>query len=280
MFNRIYLEITNHCNLACSFCPPHRRNTRFLSRDELNHRMRRIAQRTKNVYFHVKGEPLMYPYLAEALDVAHHHDLNVHLVSNGLLIEKHGDMILNHPAVETITLSLHSYSELDTIEQAKQLVHLKHWLTQQRPHHPHIRLRVWDADTGNHLNSRNLINYLTAYEMEDQTTQFRISLRHNRHIQSDICFDWPDLATGELYPEGRCKAGMMLAVLADGTITPCCLDGEGVIALGNIDTEDLDEILTSQRYLAFKQGMNDRKPSEALCRCCSYKQRFDAKEAL
>jgi radical SAM protein with 4Fe4S-binding SPASM domain len=279
MFNRIYLEITNHCNQACSFCPPHSRNTRYLSVDELHHRMHALAQHTKNVYFHVKGEPLMSPHLADALDAAYKNHLNVHLVSNGLLIEKHGDLILNHPAVQTISISLHSYHELEESRRDRQITHLKSWLDRQHPQHPHIRLRVWDAGTQSHPFSRNLIRRLTAYEMDEHVRpDFRVSLTHNRHIQSDVRFSWPSLADGERYPEGRCNAGMMLAILADGTVTPCCLDGEGIIALGNLNTASLDEIIASPRYRAFLQGMNDRKPSEALCRSCSFKQRFEPKE--
>jgi radical SAM protein with 4Fe4S-binding SPASM domain len=281
MFNRIYLEITNQCNMTCSFCPPHRRAARFLSQSELDHRMHHIAQHTKNVYFHVKGEPLLSPHLQAALDAAYRHQLDVHLVSNGLLIGRHGDLILNHPSVKTITLSLHSYSELDPIVVDKQIGIMQEWLSMQRPHHPHIRLRIWDADTGKHINSRHLIKRLTGYEIaENVRPNFRVSLQPNRHIQSDVRFDWPDLSQGERYPEGRCNAGMMLAVLADGTVTPCCLDGEGIIGLGNIEHTALSEIIASQRYRAFLQGMNDRKPSEALCRSCSFKQRFIQKEEI
>ena len=281
MFNRIYLEITNHCNQTCSFCPPHTRNTRFLSVEELHARMHTLARHTKNVYFHVKGEPLMSPHLAEALDAAYKHHLNVHLVSNGLLIEKHGDLILNHPAVATISISLHSYSELEASLQESHIGKLKTWLDTQQAHHPHIRLRVWDADTASHHTSRHLVQRLTAYAMEEPLQpDFRVSLRPNRHIQSDVRFTWPSLSDGERYPEGRCNAGMMLAILADGTVTPCCLDGDGIMALGNLNTASLEAMIASQRYLAFRKGMSDRKPSEALCRSCSFKQRFKPKEAL
>jgi radical SAM protein with 4Fe4S-binding SPASM domain len=276
MFNRIYLEITNHCNLTCSFCPPHLRNTKSLSIDELNRRILNIAQHTKNVYFHVKGEPLMSPHLKEALDASHRHHLRVHLVSNGLLIDQQGELILNHPAVETISISLHSYNELSPKLQDQHVDGLKRWLAGQLPHHPHVRLRIWDADTSDHMRSRHLIRRLTDAKLEEQNKpDYRVSLLPNLHIQSDIRFDWPDLSNGELYPDGRCKAGMMLAVLADGTITPCCLDGSGVIALGNIDHININDMLETQRYKDFLQGMNDRKPSEALCRSCSYKLRFD-----
>ena len=39
MLKRVYVEITNICNLRCDFCPGTRREGRFLSAEEL----RRIA---------------------------------------------------------------------------------------------------------------------------------------------------------------------------------------------------------------------------------------------
>lgn len=279
MFNRIYLELTNHCNLACTFCPPHRRNTRFLRPDEIKSRMGDVAKHTRDVYFHVKGEPLLSPYLKEALNEALLHGLNVHLVTNGLLLPIHGDLVLNHPSVKTITISLHSFSELDPTIRVLHLTHLKSWLNRIDDTHPHIRLRVWDGCSENYDTSRSLIRTLTGYELDEKPkVSFRHSLRRNLHVQSDVRFEWPTLDDAEKHPIGRCNAGlMMLAILVDGTTTPCCLDGEGIIRLGNVDDVPIETMIASERYRRFIQGMNDRKPTEALCRACSYKRRFDAK---
>ena len=63
-------------------------------------------------------------------------------------------------------------------------------------------------------------------------------------------------------------------ILADGTVVPCCLDSDGVIALGNIFKEDIDTILSSPRAKAISEGFSHRKASEELCKRCQYAQRF------
>jgi radical SAM protein with 4Fe4S-binding SPASM domain len=63
-------------------------------------------------------------------------------------------------------------------------------------------------------------------------------------------------------------------ILCDGTVVPCCLDSDGVIALGNVFREDLSDILNSPRAQAIAAGWQRRTPSEDLCRRCGYAQRF------
>ena len=62
--------------------------------------------------------------------------------------------------------------------------------------------------------------------------------------------------------------------LCDGTVVPCCLDSDGVIALGNLFCEDLEAILNSERARAMVAGFRCGVASEDLCRRCGYAQRF------
>ncbi|MBR4074333.1 MAG: SPASM domain-containing protein, partial [Firmicutes bacterium] len=63
-------------------------------------------------------------------------------------------------------------------------------------------------------------------------------------------------------------------ILADGTVVPCCLDSDGVIALGNIFKEEISFILHSKRALAMLEGFQCGTASEELCKRCGYAQRF------
>ena len=48
-------------------------------------------------------------------------------------------------------------------------------------------------------------------------------------------FTWPDITKDKIIDKGRCLAlKEQLAILADGTVVPCCLDHNGDISLGNI----------------------------------------------
>jgi len=57
-------------------------------------------------------------------------------------------------------------------------------------------------------------------------------------------------------------------------VVPCCLDHEGDIALGNLFTQDMEQILSAPRAQALYQGFSDGKAAEALCRRCGYASRF------
>ena len=65
-----------------------------------------------------------------------------------------------------------------------------------------------------------------------------------------------------------------LAVLCDGTVVPCCLDGEGRIPLGNLLAQPLDEILAAEPARSIAAGFALQKRLHPLCRRCGYAQRF------
>ena len=67
MFSRIYLEITNCCNLSCAFCPGTRRARRMLPAEEFRLLAGKLRPWTDYLYLHVLGEPLLHPQLPELL---------------------------------------------------------------------------------------------------------------------------------------------------------------------------------------------------------------------
>ena len=87
--------------------------------------------------------------------------------------------------------------------------------------------------------------------------------------------DWPDLSVSEQRDTGTCRALKdQLAVLSDGTVVPCCLDHEGDVSLGNLFSQELDEILGSAPAQTLLSGFAARKLIQPLCRRCGYARRF------
>ena len=75
---------------------------------------------------------------------------------------------------------------------------------------------------------------------------------------------------------GTCKGGKkQLAILVDGTIVPCCLDNEGIINLGNIFENSIQDILNTTRYKELINGFNNNKLNEELCKKCGYRNKFN-----
>ena len=57
---KIYLEITNRCNLNCDFCIKNNRKVTNISIEDYKYIIDKIKDKTCELYLHVLGEPLMH----------------------------------------------------------------------------------------------------------------------------------------------------------------------------------------------------------------------------
>ncbi len=84
---RIHLEVTNVCNFKCEFCPDAimERKRGHMDIALLKKALDEIANYSlaKVVAFHLMGEPLIYPHIFAAIDMAIARRLNLHLTTNG-----------------------------------------------------------------------------------------------------------------------------------------------------------------------------------------------------
>ena len=86
MFQRAYVEITNVCNLRCSFCPGTAREKKFLDPADFRVLAEKLRPWTDYLYLHVMGEPLLHPALGEILDICDALGLRVCVTTNGVLL--------------------------------------------------------------------------------------------------------------------------------------------------------------------------------------------------
>ena len=94
---------------------------------------------------------------------------------------------------------------------------------------------------------------------------------HNTYVDFDSEFIWPDLNNNYYNEVGTCYALRdHLGILVDGTVVPCCLDSKGIINLGNIFEENIEDIQNSERYKKMLQGFRNNKKCEELCKHCKF----------
>ncbi len=277
-YRRAYLEITNVCNKSCSFCPGTKRPAAWMSRDLFELAARQIKELADEVYLHVLGEPSLHPKLTAFLDYCEALKLAVKITSNGVTFPD----AWRHPAITQINFSLHSFDWEH--EQAALLALAKgiKTLAYLRPE-LYLNLRLWNLAEYQTMSATNLplIQKISAlFGQTDYVFLNRKSqcLAGRVYWNSDSVFDWPGeiAAAGEL-PEtaGRCYGLVtQFAVLVDGTVTPCCLDSEGAIALGNVQNEPLSAILSSERAQKIRYGFEHNCVSETLCKKCTFRRRF------
>ena len=106
---KAYLEITNVCNLRCAFCLGTRRAAGFLSPENFQILAAKLRPHTEYLYLHLMGEPLLHPQLEELLARAWILGFKVMLTTNGTLLEERSSLLCTSPAVEKVSVSLHSF---------------------------------------------------------------------------------------------------------------------------------------------------------------------------
>lgn len=377
IYKKAYIEITNVCNLACSFCPKTTRAGGFMSKADFEKTLEEIAPFTNHIYFHLLGEPLLHPLFDEFVAIAASRGFFVNIVTNGILAKTLTAETL--AKLRKITFSLHSYEAnppvitlgeylapiLSIAENSPSIIELRLWnekglntLNEQ------IVSKILDffnvmpdeilptlnnvavPPLENNGNSENLAKKNTNIKLKDkvfltfgekfdwkQTSLFRFpSNKSNREcfstenktpyfhsndsnakkIACEYCSDENGTlhahsndnvknpsaihndnklddkldnkienldisSTDSKKTKGVYCRGLIdqFGILWDGTVVPCCLDGEGALALGNIFTERLSAILNKPAAIALKNGFLTRTNANSVCASCDYAKRFN-----
>lgn len=274
-FNKIYLEISNVCNLSCAFCPGTKRKKHIMTVEEFSALMPRLRPYTDYLYFHLMGEPLLHPHLAQFLEIAGEWGFKVILTTNGTLLTKQQEILLNSPALHKVNISLHAFEANDLSVPFEDYLSGCFRFGKAAEGSKLIVYRLWNNGGADELNQKildTMKQFFPAPWTENRQGQ-RIGERI--FLEYGDKFDWPDLSA----PEGDAKVfcyGLrdQLGVLCDGTAVPCCLDHEGDLALGNLFEEDMDSILEKPRAQAIYNGFTKKNAAEELCRKCGYARRF------
>lgn len=274
---RLYIEITNICNLNCSFCSPLKREKRYMSLNEIKHILKEFKDFNLHIYPHIKGEPLCHPEFEKIAYLFSEYKKPLNITTNGVLISKYSDTLLNY--ARQVNISVHSLLDgqiKDTDKYLKDIISFG--LLASKKGKPNVSYRLWTENENEALKSEslNLIRTISdafGIDVKDEIKKGRnaIKLCENVYISLMNKFSWPDLKDENIRITGNCLgAKEMLGVLADGTVVPCCLDADGVINLGNIFKESLFDILKSERFIKLNEGFSGGKLSEPLCQKCTF----------
>ena len=261
MYKKVYLEITNNCNLNCSFCIKNNRQKKFMSMDEYKLILKKLENYTKYLYFHVSGEPLLHPFINDFINLGSK-DFFINITTNGYLIRRIKD---NHN-IRQINISLHSYSPKYNISLEKYMNDIFEVLD-NLANDTYFSLRFWVNNEYNDEMIKLLENkYNKNIELK---TGFEIT--KNVFVSINKEFIWPRLKN-EYYNEfGTCYALKdHIGILVNGDIIPCCLDANGVIKLGNIFSDNLEDIINSERYINMLNGFKNNIKCEELCKKCNF----------
>ena len=280
MYSKAYVEITNICNMNCSFCHGTKRALRRMTFGEFSRVVGSLRGVTEYLYLHVLGEPLTHPLLPSFIEYATKNGFKVAITTNGTLIDKLGDSLIR-AGVYKVNISLHSFEKQNSQDLQKAYIDSCIDFAERASAQGVLCiLRLWNR-TANEGSPESVLNEYTMQLLHERFgSDWRFSNRGARihdklHLEYGDRFEWPDANIASLGERVFCHGlSDQFAILCDGTVTPCCLDAEGDMALGNIFETDIRTILSSERALAIKQGFAKKLAVEPLCRRCGYARRF------
>ena len=204
--NSVYIEITNVCNLHCSFCPcgSEPQATRTFMDSKLFDACIAGAQEigATNVYFHVLGEPTLHPGFVHYVKKLEQTPLKLTLTTNGTTIERTGRQIIASPSVRQVNFSTHAFAELphETAERYLQnVLDFCQIATVERPD-LYINLRLWNvgATEATPWNSYMLNRIRETFGVDVTPGHFcsrhkSFNIAGRLYLHEDTRFEWPSL---------------------------------------------------------------------------------------
>ena len=274
-FQKIYLEISNLCNLSCAFCPGTRRKPHRMTEEEFTSLLPKLRPYSDFLYFHLMGEPLCHPKLETFLSLAGDAGFKVILTTNGTLLPKVQDILLNAPALHKVNISLHAFEANDLAMPFSEYLEGCFRFGKAAEGQKLVVYRLWNGGGADELNEQILHTMQQHFPKPWVEARRGTAIGNKVFLEYGDKFDWPDLSAEDGGNHVFCYGLRdQLGVLCDGTVVPCCLDHEGDIALGNLHEQTLEEILESPRAKALFAGFSRREAVEDLCRKCGYARRF------
>ena len=285
-FPKIYLEITNRCNLRCSFCRGTVRPTAFIAPDTFRRYARQVKEFTDYVYLHVMGEPLLHPDLPQLIDIAAEEGLRVCLTTNGTLLRRALPHLLDRAdALYKVSISLHAH---EANEDGRMGADLDGYVSDVADCAAALGergviavLRLWNEDNPGAVDkAKNAENGAVLARLRERFPDEWTPNRRGQRIGSSVYlewgekFDWPtdDGSLPDYGPRSHCFAMKdHVAILVDGRVLPCCIDCDGRMALGSLEEKTLSEILADEPARQFLRALAEGRLTAPLCRHCNFK---------
>ena len=277
MLDKIYLEITNVCNLDCTFCHKTTRAKKLMTEEEFDILISKLEGRARYIYFHLMGEPTLHPLLPTFIRRARERGFLPSITTNGSLLKKCADSLVSTP-LHKVSISLHAPEANAAFSSEGYLESCVDFARRMAKEGTYVALRLWNLGSG--ADNSSILAFLRK-EFPDEWRDIRGGrsqrLAERIFLEWGERFDWPDTEAEECDPDSDLFCyGLrdQVGILVDGTVVPCCLDADANVNLGNLYDMSLEDILSSPRARAIYDGFTKRRAVESFCRKCGYARRF------
>lgn len=327
----IFIELTNHCNFSCTFCPDGimTRKRQFMDAALVYRLLDEIADKgltDEPIQLHLMGEPLLHADLFNIIAYMHKKKLPVRLFTNGALLDEKRRARIYQADIEELVIGIHTFTpqlyqdhRRGKPDYSEYMKRIHDCLEDKIRLHSSMRIYIQYLNTKSFNVSRLEKNYHNAIIplVDDNQKAFmvlnewkefgrKISKKYDLNfipkdleclqgiykdnpldcLKGDHCevlpeviFSFKDISSFSDYLhqnvryveryKGECRSYQeQLAVLADGTCTPCCVDYDGKIAVGNANMDSLETIWLSERLSKIRERGEMGFLPTPVCRIC------------
>jgi radical SAM protein with 4Fe4S-binding SPASM domain len=283
------VELTNHCPMRCEMCPRTHRMSRplgYMSREVYERVIDQAMRSTSKLFLHHFGDSLVHPDIGEYIRYARSRGIGTYLSANPILLTPPRVEALVESGLDELVLSLDGVtSETSALVRGKAAANVE--LAEKR-----VRELL---DHRRRAGSKKPFVIMQIVRQRQNLHEVDAWLRKWRAVEgvdrvkvkSYITWDGRDEAIERLRPSPRrerepvvCdKPWTSVTVLWDGTVVPCCFDFDGLLALGDLAREALDEIWHGERAKALRRAHRDGDLSRVtLCAQCKDKEGYPVRK--
>lgn len=283
MFKRVYLEISNICNVQCSFCPLVEKDKKIMDLDDFEAILAQVAPLAEIVCLHLMGEPLAHPKFLQILEICEKYHTQIDLTTNGILIKKYSEPFVHSKCIRQVNFSLQAFKDnfpnrdIDPyLKPIFEFVKLAHATKPTL----YTNFRLWNQQS-NDADNEDIFSKIEEYFEVTINRNIEVGAIKSKNIWNrlylhfDSRFEWPSFLLPHQGTQGRCHGTVNhIGIHADGSVVPCCLDKNAAIRLGNVKEQSLSDILNGERFINMRNGFLNGVLVEDFCQHCTFINRF------
>ena len=284
MFKKVYLEISNICNVQCSFCPVVEKDKKIMDIADFEAILKQVVPLAETVCLHVLGEPLAHPKFIEILKICEAYKVQIDLTTNGILINRYKHQIINSKSVRQVNFSLQAFKDnFPDRDINPYLQPIFEFVTLAHSSRPELytNFRLWNLES-NTSDNEEIFSKIESYFNITINRTIEIGAIKSKNIWNrlylhfDSRFEWPSYSLPFQGTQGRCHGTINhIGIHADGSVVPCCLDKNASINLGNLNNQSLTDIINSERFTTMRNGFLNGVLVENFCQHCTFIKRFN-----
>lgn len=279
-FKKIYIEISDICGLYCSFCPNPKNIRKAMDIALFESACHQSAGLTEFISLHILGDPCALENLEDYLIIAQKYSLKVDLTTSGINLKPSNFSKLLSPPIHQISISLNAgfdknnrlFVSKDYLQNILQFCDYK--IANDTPNFINLRLQETTLVELDETREKILNRFKVLQDgiNRARTGQIRYKLAKKVFLNITQTFKWAQIRSDyDGYEEKYCHGLVsQIGILADGSVVPCCIDTRGVLKLGDLKFQSLDEVLKSKRASEIYEGFMQGRAVERLCQHCSY----------